>query len=166
MTKFISLNSGKRNFLHTQTGPNVGYRPELNTGAPPGRMMDKIHDQEVLLKRTKTRKRKLNVLRKVLEGQSIAEVAEYYAAQPTQIRLWMSEMLQLLFFRAKDRTGLTTLPRGPLAMMPQAAFWLQKLNENEDVMMELDPAKLPSTQVAYENLAPQPARPVFSRSVR
>lgn len=162
-TKLISLSSD-RNFERLPAGQPF-YRPELNGKPETPLTLEMRRSQELLDKQLKTRKRKLRVLREALQGRPIDELATHYATNNPKIRVWMSEMLQLLFFRAKDRTGLTELPKGPLAALPQAAFWLQKLNENEDVMLELNPAKLPSTQIAHDNMAPIPARPVYSRSI-
>lgn len=161
--KFIPLHSVNRNFAPIPASQRGGYRTDLDLPRTPTLTADQRRAVELLEKRQKIRKRNVRALRQALEGKPIAEIAAYYGTTEALVRVWMSEMLQLLFFRAKDRTGLTALPRGPLAVLTQSAFWLQKLNDNEDVMMELDPTKLTTTQVAHDNLAPRAARPVYSR---
>jgi len=87
--------------------------------------------------------RDIAALRWFLEDKDLQELAVHHGVKEETLRDAARKLSTLLYFRARDRTGLTRIPTSIRVMKKDAAFWLKKLNDNEDRLRVLDPDKLP-----------------------
>lgn len=87
--------------------------------------------------------RDIAALRWFLEDKDLEELATHHGVKVQSLKDAVRKLSTLLYFRARDRTGLTKVPSSIRVMKKDAAFWLQKLNDNEDRLRVLDPDKLP-----------------------
>lgn len=155
----IPMSSVNRNFENIN---HYKSRPRTELSIAPTKAPLNINQQSPDLKdkHQKARNRNIRILRKLLEGQSMEQVAEYYAITPALARTLAAEILKILYFRAADRVGLTEPPRGIAPALANPAFWLEKLNDTEDLLKVLDPSKLPTQKVNHDKIPSLPARPV------
>lgn len=90
------------------------------------------------------RRRDLKWLRHFLEGKTTEEMAIAAGLKSNStVKSAISNVAVILYYRARNREGLTKAPTDLRQVKANAAFWLEKLNANEDRMQALSPDNLP-----------------------
>lgn len=90
-----------------------------------------------------TRIRDIAALRWILQDKDVQEFADHHGIKPSTVREAAKRVGQLLYYRARDRSGLTQYPQTLKVLTDNPAFWLEKLVANEDRLRVLDNSKLP-----------------------
>ena len=86
------------------------------------------------------RRRDVRALKLWLEGKTHEEIADLMGVRVTTIKQKMPRTLELLYFRVQDRSQLEAKPPRPHEVGGNA-FWLEKLNQTEELLLELNPPK-------------------------
>jgi len=86
----------------------------------------------------KIRLRNIEILRGYLQGVPLDQLAAKYGVSYHVAQKATSEMVRLLWFRSKDRKGLTAFPERMKGVLEASAYWLDQLQENEEALRLLD----------------------------
>lgn len=93
-----------------------------------------------ILQRQKVRLRNIAFLREVLQGTDPDVACAAHGISKSKKTKVIMDLITILFYRCRDRTGLLkSAPSRVVYVFLQREFWLQKLNENEDLLKELNP---------------------------
>lgn len=107
-----------------------------------GAMPNFRNTPEQVERQKQVRSRDIAALRFVLNGGTHFDFGKQQDISADRIRIGVMKVAHALYYRAQDRTGITRIPRGIPDLQKNAVLWLKKLDENEALLYELDPAKL------------------------
>lgn len=110
-----------------------------------------LHPASIMVSKDTERKhqanrvRDISWLRSFLEGENCDELAaKANLKSASTVKIAIKRVVVILYYRARDREGLTKAPDDLRQVKAKAVFWLRKLDANEDRLLVLDPNKLPA----------------------